>query len=151
MPAITTYHTCKGSNACKAQGGCGFVQSVEGGELPRRQGREQLRHDDQVPDPLRPSRDALQRADRQHVQRPGGCAVPISASQIYPSSGEMALFDIGPSTESRPIGTMPFNRGEPVYDVAWRAYCEVLTARGEARPSAPPPADDLRVAFPPST
>ena len=42
---------------------------------------------------------------------------PISASQLYPSSGEMALFDLGPSTESRPIGTMPFNHGEPVYDV----------------------------------
>ncbi|WP_437306444.1 ferritin-like domain-containing protein [Sorangium sp. So ce388] len=154
MPAITTYHTCKGSNACKAQGGCGFVQSVAGGGSCRGGGgggatscgttiksQASCGH-----------RGMLYSAPTDNkCGALGGCAVPISASQLYPSSGEMALFDIGPDAEPRSIGTMPFAYGDPVYDVAWRAYCEVLRARGETPPSAPPPADDLRVAFPPST
>lgn len=154
MPAITTYHTCKGSNACMAQGGCGFVQSVEGGASCRGGGGggatscgTTIKSQTSCG-----GRGMLYSAPTDNrCGALGGCAVPISASQLYPSSGEMALFDMGPDAEPRPIGTMPFAYGDPVYDVAWRAYCEVLRARGETPPSAPPPADDLRLAFPPST
>jgi hypothetical protein len=154
MPAIATYHTCKGSNACKAQGGCGFVQSVEGGASCRGGGgggasscgttiksQASCGH-----------RGMLYSAPTDNrCSALGGCAVPISASQLYPSSGEMALFDLGPDGAPKPIGTMPFAYGDPVYDVAWRAYCRVLAGGGDPPPSAPPRADDLRVALPPST
>jgi hypothetical protein len=154
MPAITTYHTCKGSNACMAQGGCGYVQSVEGGGTCRGGGGggstsrgTTIKSQTTCGHP-----GMLYSAPTDNTCRAlGGCAVPISASQLYPSSGEMALFDVGPDAEPKPIGTMPFAYGDPVYDVAWRAYCEVLGARGEPPPSAPPPIDDLRLALPPST
>ena len=29
--APLAYHSCKGSNECKTQGGCGFVQNASGG------------------------------------------------------------------------------------------------------------------------
>jgi hypothetical protein len=29
--AVEIFHTCRGSNNCHAQGGCGFVQPVSGG------------------------------------------------------------------------------------------------------------------------
>jgi len=82
----------------------------------------------------------------------GGCAVPISASQLLNSTGTMQLFDFtGATNEPDPIGTMPFTQGEKVHDVAYRAYRQVMQHRGQTVPETPPPADDLRLVFIPST
>jgi hypothetical protein len=85
----------------------------------------------------------------------GGCAVPISASQVFPTSGTMQLYDFiagAPGKwKSDPFATMPYKEGEKVHDVAYRAYVEVMKKRGQTPPADPPAPDDLRLAFPPST
>jgi hypothetical protein len=152
MPLVTTFHTCKGSNACKGQGGCGFVQSVKGGgncsgatapaqNLCGRGGGGGGGGDDTY----------YSAPSDNKCGRLGGCAVPISASQLYPNSGEMIIFDIHPNVTSTQIGTHQFNVGDPVYETAWAAYCEVLKYRNQQVPSEPPEVDDLRLVFPPST
>jgi hypothetical protein len=138
------FHACKGSNDCKAEGGCGFVQSTGGGSGCG----------GSVPTPGKglpfspPSDNACGGF--------GGCAVPISASQIYPAlpkdeKYKMQLFDFAKGThKAEAMQIMDYAEGEFVYDVAWRAYAEVLKKRGEKVPEKPKPSD-LRLAFPPST
>jgi hypothetical protein len=82
----------------------------------------------------------------------GGCAVPISASQLFPASGAMKLFDLHAETDSTPLPcTLAFQKGDPVYDIAWAAYCQVLEYRKQQPPKKPATVDDLRLALPPST
>src|SRR5207244_6316617 len=77
----------------------------------------------------------------------GGCAVPISASQVYPKSGKMELFDFtGGDNTPEPIGKMEFTAGELVHDVAYRAYLQVMQHRGKNPPDSPPPPPDIRLA-----
>ncbi|WP_426751083.1 ferritin-like domain-containing protein [Myxococcus sp. Y35] len=143
MPSISTYHTCRGSNACKGQGGCGFVQSVNGGGSCGTSLKAQV---------LCGGGDTLYSAPSDNrCGGFGGCAVPIAAAQLFPNSGKMQVFDIHANTESTPIGTLPFEKGAPVYDVAWDAYCMVLQYRQQTPPQKPSQPDDLRLAFPPST
>ena len=67
----------------------------------------------------------------------GGCAVPISASQLFPDKGgdlQMKVFDFVANPEggytSQPLAEpLPFAFGEAVYDKAWEAYSRVLAAR----------------------
>lgn len=151
MPHVSTYHTCIGSNNCKGQGGCGFVQKITGGGscggggggggCGVTVGAKMLCGVSTTP--------YSAPADNK-CGGFGGCAVPISASQLYPKSGEMTLYDVR-DDPSKQVGSIPFAKGEAVYDVAWKAYCEVLKASSQAAPAAPPPVDDLRLAFPPST
>jgi hypothetical protein len=146
MPAISTYHTCRGSNDCKGQGGCGFVQPVSGGgscgtslkaQVAGRGGNKETEYS-------APSDNKCGGL--------GGCAVPISASQLFPTDGTMRLFDIHANTQSTPIpGGLVFQKGDPVYDIAWAAYCKVLEHRKQPPPSKPKLIDDLRLALPPST
>ena len=145
------FHTCKGSNECKAEGGCGFVQTPKGGggcgastSFTFLQGSADKKS------PYSPPSDNA-------CGTLGGCAVPISASQMYPPlpAGEdytMELNDFGakPSYKPQAFGIMDYAKGELVYDVAWRAYTEVLKKRGAPVPDKPKPSD-LRLAFPPST
>jgi hypothetical protein len=82
----------------------------------------------------------------------GGCAVPISASQLYPTSGVMQLFDfVGPEHTATPLpGFIGFEMGDNVYAKAWQAYTRVVQAHGgDAGPA--PAATALRLALPPST
>ena len=82
----------------------------------------------------------------------GGCAVPISASQVYPKSGTMQLFDFtGSDNTPAPLGKLEFAAGDLVHDVAYRAYLKVMQHRGKTPPPNPPPPDPIRLAFPPST
>ena len=83
----------------------------------------------------------------------GGCAVPISASQIYPKSGKMQLFDFSEDDKHTPkaIAVIEFAKGEPVHAVAYRAYTRVMQHRHKEPPAQPPPPSDVRLAFPPST
>lgn len=137
--ALGVYHSCRGSNGCHAQGGCGFAQLDSGGgqcgaPSPGAAGKFSAPGDNQC-------------------AGFGGCAVPISASQLYPSGGTMALYDFGPGPghAARPLAdTLGFELGESVYDKAWQAYGAVMKARG--RDAGPRPAPtDLRLALPPST
>ncbi len=152
------YHNCKGSNSCKAEGGCGFVQQVGQSQscsssssvaiLQARDGVEL---------------DAAYSAPADNICKSfGGCAVPISASQIYPdfentqkiaNVGAMELNDfVGKDhkTVKIPNAKLEFKSGDYVYDVAWKAYTEVLKHRKKTVPQMPEPSD-IRLAFPPST
>ncbi|SEP32923.1 ferritin-like domain-containing protein [Mucilaginibacter sp. OK283] len=148
------YHTCKGSNDCKTEGGCGFVQKTTGGGLCG--GKATAFYKTQ---PGWPAANALPfspPADNA-CKALGGCAVPISASQMYPAvkDGEeyrMQLYDFGdkPGFKPKSFGILDYEKGELVYDVAWKAYRAVLEKRGLPVPEKPKPSD-LRLAFPPST
>ncbi|WP_051559821.1 ferritin-like domain-containing protein [Marinobacterium jannaschii] len=135
------YHTCKGSNGCAGEGGCGYVHDAySGGNCSHSGGGSGTDSVFSAP------------ADNQCGGK-GGCAVPISASQLLPEGGNMQLFNLKSDAENNydKLAVMPFTEGEPVYDVAWRAYTEVLKAQGvEPLPEKPAPSD-LRLVFPPST
>ena len=79
----------------------------------------------------------------------GGCAVPISASQLFPEAGMMQAYNLFSGTPKQ-IGTLPFNVGDSVYDIAWQAYTLALQDQGVPLPQKPV-ASTLRVALPPST
>jgi len=158
------YHNCRGSNSCKAEGGCGFVQEIGksascGGSSSCSASLEQVKGSCGVP----PSIAYSAPADNM-CQSFGGCAVPISASQIYPdftntqgqqNVGAMELNDfVGPdySTKTIPNDAVTFKSGDFVYDIAWEAFTKVLAARVPAPPiPEKPKTSDIRLAFPPST
>ena len=226
--AMEVFHTCKGSNTCASEGGCGFVQSVQGGSscgssscgqsgAPSPGCGAQGKASQGCGAHGKPSQGcgahgapspgcgtklkmlaatkkgtagcghpATKASCGQHADKNGcgptppptpaskvptyysapsdnrcasygGCAVPISASQMYPSpgndamQGQMELFNfIGTQFQPVPINTMAYNEGDLVYDVAWNAYIAVLQARNRPIPAKPKPSD-IRLAFPPST
>ncbi len=163
---VPVYHTCKGSNTCKGEGGCGFIQTTTGGSNCgdtvsfARSGPKQPAGNDCSPIYYSAPSDNL-------CMSKGGCAVPISASQLFPKprapkslqdTQAMKLFNI---VEEEPSGLgffpydqpdmdSPYKEGASVYGVAWDAYVKVLEANNEAIPNKPAPSD-LRLAFPPST
>ena len=170
--AIEVYHTCRGSNHCKAQGGCGFAQldtgggscghsggcgmtaSVPEGHAPYmlrgRKSRNDVAEGNLCGGPP-PSTGKYSSPSDNKCATFGGCAVPISASQLYPEGGTMVLYDfVGPRHQSQQIGEMTFALGESVYDKAWEAYQKVMSHRGKPV-GTPPKATDLRIALPPST
>ncbi|MET1256475.1 ferritin-like domain-containing protein [Aliikangiella maris] len=156
---VLTYHSCKGSNECKTQGGCGFVQSASGGGSCSSSAAKGLKS---AP------------ADNLCGSL-GGCAVPISASQLFPIQDDdeyqMQLYKFagppnykatkikwqGPEGEK---DAMPYKPGDKVYDIAWQAYCmakglvkveENMTKDNEVEFPEPPKPSDIRLAMPPST
>lgn len=137
------YHSCKGSNQCKGQGGCGFVHSTTSGGNCGSSGSS--------------SDELFTAPGNNFCGNPnggyGGCAVPISASQLYPNSGTMQVNKFtGPGCQFEDIHeNITFSKGEAVYDVAWKAYTKSLEASGKEVPASPPAVSDLRLAFPPST
>lgn len=161
--SVSIYHSCKGSNECKTEGGCGFVQSINGGGscshstyATKLHGPVMSDGADQGKGGHAESNDTttlISAPSDNNCGAAGGCAVPISASQMYPPPGKMgdtmALFD---PNEEKPFGKFTYKEGELVHDVAWKAYCEVLKHRdpNTKLPEKPKP-NDLRLAFPPST
>jgi hypothetical protein len=152
---VTVFHACKGSNGCHAQGGCGFVQSVGGGGNCSTAA---------MTDTAKGTRSfggngcnpfggpAYSAPGDNRCATFGGCAVPISASQLYPKSGNMDLFSFSESdgewTATQLPGGIDFGEGENVHDVAWTAYKKVMGVD----PDTPAPAPTtIRLAFPPST
>ncbi|AEV37862.1 hypothetical protein PSE_3356 [Pseudovibrio sp. FO-BEG1] len=138
--SVLAYHSCKGSNECKTQGGCGFVQSASGGGSCGGSVAKGLKS---AP------------ADNK-CGGFGGCAVPISASQLYPKQDddcyEMQLYKFGPAPEhtSEPLKQhLPYSEGDAVYDIAWKAYCHAKGLDPDVHKA--PKANDLRLAMPPST
>ncbi|WP_244099406.1 ferritin-like protein [Burkholderia gladioli] len=164
--AQAVYHSCKGSNHCATQGGCGFVQSVNGGgNCSQSAGSAgSCGHPSTMASgkggcgaPTLYSAPADNRCNGF-----GGCAVPISASQLYPSSGTMQLFDFKADGTPEPltstegdatvIVTLDFAVGDSVYDVAWGALEKVWAHRNPGQPApAKPLPTTLRIALPPST
>ena len=171
LPKVEVFHTCKGSNACRTQGGCGFVHSADqsgGGGCGDHCSHKALKAND----PLYTGsicRAPASLANKEKTQSPysapgdnkcssfGGCAVPISASQMYPKSDKMKLFKFEkdesgyhavPLDESE---WLAFEKGELVYDVAWKAYQTAAKAMGQTPPDSPPEPSIVRLAFPPST
>ena len=144
MPANATFHTCIGSNQCKGQGGCGFVQTLGGGGSCGGGGGGSVSGGKTIDAHL-----AAQGTPSTLYSPPadnacggfGGCSVPISASQLYPKSGVMQLFDIVAEGDPK-VATIPFTKGDPVYETAWKAYIAVLSARHVDPLPPQPPADD---------
>jgi hypothetical protein len=146
--AVNVYHTCRGSNSCKAEGGCGFVQPTSGGGLCGHRGATAA-----LAQNLRLKADAATVYSAPGDNKCGtfgGCAVPISASQLFPSKGEMELFNFPDGNRPLPVGKLPFAVGDSVYDTAWEAYVKVMAVR-KKDPGKKPAPNDLRIAFPPST
>lgn len=165
--AIEVYHTCKGSNTCRAEGGCGFVQTVTGGSncsassiLPIKQKVNTAPDADMLKAGAGCGAPTFFSAPSDNkCGGLGGCAVPISASQMYPApdpkqGNKMELFNFTQDAQGWHSESMQdaieYNESELVYDVAWKAYVEVLTKRGAKIPEKPKPSE-LRIAFPPST
>jgi hypothetical protein len=164
---VSLFHTCKGSNNCHAQGGCGFVQVTTGGGNCSNSGAKSPAPagDGTVLSarkfgggcgwpPPPPSTFYSAPSDNKCASL-GGCAVPISASQLYPTEGVMQIFDFETDTTTQditsdPICRMRYNVGDLVHDVAYQAFAEVMNYR-QTPPKDNPPPSDLRLAFPPST
>jgi len=179
------YHNCRGSNSCKAEGGCGFVQlvgqskSCGGGGGSCSASPAVAKVGQTICGAPKPANCGTPSPSSCGTPNPpaaapfsapgdnlcggfGGCAVPISASQIYPAFNDannkpltkstMELNDFpAPDFKITPLpGDVPFAIGDFVYDIAWDAYTKVITSRGKT-PPAKPKASDIRVAFPPST
>ncbi|HEY9283407.1 MAG TPA: ferritin-like domain-containing protein [Pyrinomonadaceae bacterium] len=173
---VEVFHSCRGSNSCKAEGGCGFVQ-VQGQshqcgikvvldhEQPTRPLPLKAQSQSSGPPQAGASTKPLYSAPSDNMCASfGGCAIPISASQLYPGPqpdepvGFMELFDfVGQTAEpvliKNKMGQKELQRyevGDRVYDIAWEAYVKVLAHRGQPAPEKPGDSD-LRLAFPPST
>jgi len=153
---VQVFHSCRGSNSCRAQGGCGFVQPTSGG------GSCSGKLAAGTAIGVRTFGGGCNPFAGPHYSAPGdnkcggfgGCAVPISASQLYPKDGTMELFRFEKKTgqdgwTSVPTGeTLLFRQGDNVHDVAWAAYKKVM---GMDANQPPPPPTPLRLAFAPST
>jgi hypothetical protein len=155
--AIEIYHSCKGSNGCHAQGGCGFAQSDAGGgscgcsscggSAPAAKLQGTCGAPSTVP---------YSAPSDNKCATFGGCAVPISASQVYPDTAPpptMKLYDfVGPEHKAQALpDTMAFACGDSVYEKAWDAYKAVMASRGQPVTAPMPEPTDLRLALPPST
>ena len=158
---VAIFHTCKGSNNCRAQGGCGFVQIFNTGTAPSNCSSK-LKAETMLE--LRTFGSCNPFADGPYSAPSdnkcgsfGGCAVPISAYQLYPKSGHMQLFDFvqqsGGGWHAVEIdgAQIDFGKGMSVHAVAYKAYQEVMKHRGKTVPAEPAPSNTLRLVFPPST
>lgn len=152
---VAVYHTCKGSNSCKAEGGCGFVQSAQGGGNCSQTAKVSFSSGCSSCG-SKPGGSPYSAPSDNRCGGFGGCAVPISASQLFPAPADgkavMNVYDFAaPGDKPELIKTIEYTAGEPVYDVAWRAYVEVLKHRNVSPPPEPPKPSAFRLAFPPST
>ena len=165
------YHTCRGSNLCKGMGGCGFVQPAGGGGGGCSSSLRAAAPPE--PTPGKPQGGGCSAVavrakgglcgtptptpTATHFTAPsdnqcggfGGCAVPISACQIYPVSGTMDLYMLAAAKPTK-FGTLPFNKGDKVEDIAFKAFTAVAEKMGRDKPVYQAP-NDIRLAFPPST
>jgi hypothetical protein len=129
------YHSCQNSNACRTEGGCGWVNPIAGTSNPITYSA--------------PADNACKNL--------GGCAVPISNFQVftasspkYPVSGSMELYDPKSSTPDKSIGQINYAAGDKVYNIAWDAYSKVVVSRGKPTPVKPTTISPMRLVFPPS-
>lgn len=161
---VEVFHSCRGSNTCKAEGGCGFVQ-IQG--QSQQCGHKVLLEHLQPTLQVQATKPLYSAPSDNKCASFGGCAVPISASQLYPipdstdpdqTAAYMELFDfVGETAEPQLIKNgmqkvlQKYEVGDRVYDIAWDAYIKVLEYRKQPIPEKPRTDSDLRLAFPPST
>jgi len=160
------YHNCRGSNSCKGEGGCGFVQQV--GEAKTCSNSViTVKNASPLPEAMNLcGKKTLYSAPSDNLCGSfGGCAVPISASQIFPlignaDTGTMQLndFELQPDGSYKTVplpdgkNEVTFSTGQLVHDIAWKAYVVALANRNPPQPAPEPtPTSDIRLAFPPST
>ena len=150
---IGVFHSCRGSNQCNAQGGCGFVQSSSGGGNCGTSSALLMRTFASGCNPL----PVYSAPGDNRCRSFGGCAVPISASQRFPRAVTMELFDyklVGgfqKHWQAEPLNvTIDFAKGDRVDAIAYQAYKKVMEAKQLPVPPEPDPTP-LRVALPPST
>ncbi len=100
---VEVFHSCRGSNGCKAEGGCGFVQVVGQSALC---GHKVLLDHLMPTQPLMGGPKIYSAPSDNKCASFGGCAIPISASQLYPppqpnqTSGGMEVIDfVGQTAE----------------------------------------------------
>ena len=148
---LADYHSCIGSNTCAARGGCGFVQSVNGGGGCGGSAKAKVGGANNLCGGPTPPTTMYTAPGNNKCQSFGGCAVPISASQVYTKSGTMQLYTFDAQGNSTPLSTMPFTAGDLVHDVAYKAFTTVMAAEGKTVPATPPAPNLIRTAFPPST
>ena len=158
---VAIFHTCKGSNNCRAQGGCGFVQMFGTGTAPSNCSsklKAETMLEVRTFGGCNPFADGPYSAPSDNKCGSfGGCAVPISAYQLFPKSGNMQLFDFVQESdgswksEEIPGATIDFGKGMAVHAIAYQAYRKVMEHRGKTVPDNPAPPNTLRLAFPPST
>jgi hypothetical protein len=168
---VRVFHTCRGSNTCKALGGCGFAQSSAGGgtcstRSPAPQvagkvlGRPSGHNCSAVVMRARGGQLGDDSPSSDHFTAPsdnvcagfGGCAVPISASQLYPKNGTMDVYSIAPAIcGTKFLANLDFKVGDKVEDIAYQAFLIWAKERGKSPPAKPPEPNDVRLAFPPST
>lgn len=152
--AIEIYHSCKGSNGCQAQGGCGFAHPDQGGgscsSVSAAAPGSSLQGTCGAPTAIPYSAPSDNKCATF-----GGCAVPISASQLFPGGAPpvMRLYDfVGPDHAAQPLPqVMSFARGDLVYEKAWDAFKTVMASRNMPVTAPMPAPTDLRLALPPST
>lgn len=159
------FHNCRGSNSCKAEGGCGFAQKVGQSKGCGSSVRSLKVIENMCP--AKPDKDVYSAPGDNVCGSFGGCAVPISASQIFPlltptstpaDSYPMEINDFkGPKYTPEKLKfrgadlKIRFKKGDAVYDKAWEAYSVVMRSRNPEWSGEKPQASDIRVAFPPST
>jgi hypothetical protein len=158
---VAIFHTCKGSNNCRAQGGCGFVQMFNTGTAPSNCSsklKAETMLEVRTFGGCNPFANGPYSAPSDNKCGSfGGCAVPISAYQLFPKSGNMQLFDFVQESdgswkpEEIPGATIDFGKGMAVHAIAYKAYQKVMEHRGKTVPDNPAPPNTLRLAFPPST
>ena len=171
---VTVFHTCRGSNTCKALGGCGFAQSSAGGGncgthsavsavAAQTVGRPSGHNCSAVVMRAHGGQLGGGEPSTTHFTAPsanvcagfGGCAVPVSASQLYPKSGIMDVYSITSvmcgHTVNKFVGNLEFSVGQKVEDVAYQAFLIWAKSVGRNPPSEQPKPNDIRLAFPPST
>lgn len=141
-PAV--YHSCKGSNSCKSEGGCGYVQAYEGGANCG------ASSGDKAAQPL-----YVSVPGSNNCATTGGCAVPISALQMLPEPSQL----VNPTNKVQMMKykddkgnehVFNYEKGELVYDVAWKVYEHRYNAKFGKVPNKPE-TNILRLVFPPST
>jgi len=142
------YHTC--ANTCKGEGGCGFTPTLN--DTGNSCNSCRLSANCGFPPPAFTIPNSLFSAPAANkCAGLSGCAVPISASSLYPNGGTMALYNIQEGKAPEELAEkLTFFEGEAVYDVAWRAYTTVLKHQGKAIPEKPTPSQ-LRLVLTPST
>ena len=163
-PAV--YHSCKGSNTCKSESGCGYVQAYEGGGQCSSSNPTKPKPDAGCNQSLTSldtisSTNGCGRPDIKWKTVPafnscagkGGCAVPISALQMFPEprekTGELQVMKYKSSVGDKDIEVC-FRKGELVYDKAWEVYSNEFKKKFQKEPIKPK-ANTLRLIFPPST
>jgi hypothetical protein len=179
---VAIFHSCKGSNLCKAEGGCGFVHKIGGGasNCSSSVKKADMFNNNFEFGPKKTQSKAVYSPPADNAcGGQGGCAVPISASQLYPQpadkadEGKMQVHNyvygqypdgcgVGwqsvpiPYSETEKEDYLLYENGDPVYDIAWDAFKAVLKHRAEEKGALlevleKPEPSDIRLAFPPST